>query len=1079
MEALAAVGLASNILQLIECGYKVNVMAKELHRSGHDATQTNKSAAFGVQELRELSLSVMNDLPASDLSDDEKALDSLKVKNPKRKLGTVIVVFRNMRKRGEREQLQACLDNYRMQLSVQINKMSRSDLVRRLEHTLSTVSMSHQEILYLRDQVQKLQHKSMVDSANMVTFFRKLQEAVEVPLRQFSILQGLRDPRMHNRYENVDTAHRKTFKWLLYGPEETKGDGKQECAGYASQSQHPNFGQTGALIQAKHRQHKDLNMGSDKSGFESLSRGDIFRIAGKPGAGKSTLMKFICESEATLEHLKAWSGEKHLICAKAFFWRLGDDEQKSFSGLVNCLLHQILKAAPELIPFVFPSVWDSGSTKPIPFDPTARQAFDRLLGSGKVFEKHKVIFFIDGLDEFEGRHLDLISEIVGWTTRNPADLKICVASRQWNEFEVGFQGYPCLRIHEWTRDDIKIFVTDRFDEISGLSTSVATHDLKTLAEAIVDKAEGVFLWVRVVLAAIEQGVLNGDDFQDLEGKVAAFPSELKDLYQHLLDSIPECDRQKAFETLIFTHYQDTMFPQALLRYKFLGDISKDPDFAMKLSMRPLQEEELERGLVNTNRQINGRCKGFLEVSPAKRECHKGDVDVKFMHSTVAEFLNQPNIREIINPRLSSIDMMDRLYQSFLAFAKSIDTDEFYSILNEMGFSRDNSGTCPFILQLNRIIRTFLQGPGFYRPERYVPGSTSRFLGFLGQMEQIASQRVQNRLGSSQRITHDVRVTFRNAADHSYANRLRLFIPQTQLISVLAARHLLFEYFDEDGPCDLRALHQVDPVSIKEIVHAILGGVFTQVYTPRAFKMLEILFRNGISPNVQIEWRSSIGKFERKWDLWSGILGRLIFIGLPIEESSWVPAPHRARYEKGFGYQIIELCLRYGAGEDFILTFGPCYEVIGVDRLIVQVHGGEINDRHTDLDDFWFEDIWVDYHLEIVRYARNKGGVLTLRDILAYCFPQDCHHLYELLDKKHPAASMMEREDGPNSSHSIVMPILFPEENRYFEDNPGELKSIYFCDMNKPKHCKPCLAHSEKCFEDFEAKLKNKERRTDK
>ncbi|OTA55055.1 hypothetical protein K449DRAFT_425929 [Hypoxylon sp. EC38] len=1097
--AVAVIGLASNILQLIECGNKVIMIAKELHGSGQDATQANENATFVAQEMRELSLRIINDLPKSNLTDDEEAmcrlaqqcsqlsnkllvlLDSLKVGNPKRKRDMVTAVFRNMRKRSERDQLQADLDNHRKQLHVQINAMSRSDLTRRLEHALNTLSMSRQDILYLRDHVQKLQQKSMIDSANMMAFLRQLQEVVEVPLRQLVILQSIRDPRMHDRFENIDPAHRKTFEWLLHGPENLQDDGDQECTEDNGQNQTPDVGEETTYIQAKRRQHKEfvawlqaanvslpdevpsLDTSSNEPRFVSSCRGSIFRITGKPGAGKSTLMKFLCESDTTLDYLKTWSGDKHLICAKAFFWRLGIDEQKNLSGLINCLLYQILKAAPELIPIAFPSAWRSDLMSHFPFEPNGTQAFDILLRSGRVFEKHKAIFFIDGLDEFKGPPLDLVRKIIDWATSNPTDLKICVSSRQWNEFEVGFDGYPSLRIHEWTRDDIKIFVTDRFGEICDLSTSVNKLDLNTLADIVVDKAEGVFLWVRVVLAAIEQGVLNDDDFQDLREKVTAFPSELNDLYQYLFDSIQERDRQRAFEILMLTYYGGTSEPQALLRYKFLSDISKDPDFATKLSMRPLQEEELKRSLTIAGRQINGKCKGFLEISPTKREYHRGDEDVKFMHSTVTEFLSRPNIRKVIDERLININIFDLICQSFVAFAKSIDTDEFYSQPiheNERFPWDDGDEGCPFIVQLNNIIGTCIRGSG---------PITCRIFTFLGQIEQIIGQRLQKRLDNSQRITLENDIMYRHRPDYCSSTPFIFWILPTQLCKVLAARHLLFEYFDNDGQCDIRTLYQDDPVSMKQIVNSVISGLSEKVYSLRAFRMLEILFRNGQSPTVQIELYHLDGETNSEWYLWDWILRRLIFIGSPIEKLVY----RGSDYEKGFGYRLIELCLRYGAGENFTLTFGPCYEVIGADRLVVQVHGGDSNGRRTDIDVRQFRDICVDYHLDIVRYARKKDGVLTLRDLLAYCFPHDFHRLYELLDK-HPVSLTTERADESLNSDLSVMPILFPEENRYFDEEPDELKRGYYGDEKKPRHCRQCLVHSEKCFEDFEARLRDKE-----
>lgn len=83
-------------------------------------------------------------------------------------------------------------------------------------------------MLHLRDHVQKLQHRVVVDSDNTMAFFRKLQEIVEIPFKQAAILQSLRYPRMHDRFENVDPAHRNTFQWLLEGPETPSEEEQRE-----------------------------------------------------------------------------------------------------------------------------------------------------------------------------------------------------------------------------------------------------------------------------------------------------------------------------------------------------------------------------------------------------------------------------------------------------------------------------------------------------------------------------------------------------------------------------------------------------------------------------------------------------------------------------------------------------------------------------------------------------------------------------------------------------------------------------------------------------------------------------------
>jgi hypothetical protein len=69
--------------------------------------------------------------------------------------------------------------------------------------------------------------------------------------------------------------------------------------------------------------------------------------------------------------------------------------------------------------------------------------------------------FIDGLDEFEGTPEVLVALVKALTQQSPF-LKICVASRPWVTFEAAFETKPHLRLADLTYNDIKHFVTSKF-----------------------------------------------------------------------------------------------------------------------------------------------------------------------------------------------------------------------------------------------------------------------------------------------------------------------------------------------------------------------------------------------------------------------------------------------------------------------------------------------------------------------------------------------------------------------------------------------------------------------------------------
>jgi hypothetical protein len=72
----------------------------------------------------------------------------------------------------------------------------------------------------------------------------------------------------------------------------------------------------------------------------------IFWINGKPGSGKSTLMKYAYCDPRLKEYLN--HGSDSALLAKFFFYDQGLPTEKSFSGLLYSMVYQLLEALPEL-----------------------------------------------------------------------------------------------------------------------------------------------------------------------------------------------------------------------------------------------------------------------------------------------------------------------------------------------------------------------------------------------------------------------------------------------------------------------------------------------------------------------------------------------------------------------------------------------------------------------------------------------------------------------------------------------------------------------------------------------------------
>src|SRR5271156_231640 len=198
----------------------------------------------------------------------------------------------------------------------------------------------------------------------------------------------------------------------------------------------------------------------DDIDFVSWLRDDrgIYWIRGKPGSGKSTLMKFLHNSERTSENIRHWRPRRKQVVAWFFFHERGSYLQKSFEGLLRAILLQIVEEEPELAKFMLPfylrrhiterSTWTINDLE---------QALLTLLEQkGTALD---IFLFLDALDEYDGTPeviADFMDSIVSLCTDSdsPSRVKICFSSRPWDAFVAKFDECPGFLMHHKTKTDI-------------------------------------------------------------------------------------------------------------------------------------------------------------------------------------------------------------------------------------------------------------------------------------------------------------------------------------------------------------------------------------------------------------------------------------------------------------------------------------------------------------------------------------------------------------------------------------------------------------------------------------------------
>jgi hypothetical protein len=387
----------------------------------------------------------------------------------------------------------------------------------------------------------------------------------------------------------------------------------------------------------------------------------IFWISGKPGSGKSTLMKYLISTAQKSDSLRRWSDTRKLVIADYFFWVNGTELQRSLEGLLRALLHEILRQHPNLIAYLLPEAWrsasrhisNSGSIKLPWHSPewtcTALLKSVQRLSTVKNLDANFLIF-IDGLDEYDGHFEDLIQ-----TTRYLMEVgvKLCIASRPWNVFEevFGSDASRKLYLEDFNRGDIQRYVVEKLGRhFSSQRIDLAEAD--EIVTEIVGKSQGVFLWVRLTVRSLEEGLRNRDSLSLLRKRLAAFPSDLDQFFRHMFTSLDVIYR--AHLSHMFQIALAAFAPLSTIAYYYLDVISEDPDHAMSMPAHILQPWDSNKITEDQIVRINGRSKGLLEVTKIKANRritrHKADyieTRVDFLHRTVKDFITTTEIQKMI------------------------------------------------------------------------------------------------------------------------------------------------------------------------------------------------------------------------------------------------------------------------------------------------------------------------------------------------------------------------------------------------------------------------------------------------
>ncbi|KAH7264352.1 hypothetical protein B0J15DRAFT_393989 [Fusarium solani] len=406
-----------------------------------------------------------------------------------------------------------------------------------------------------------------------------LQDAL--PNRRRLLLDSFKFEQIDSRKISIKTAHSKTCHWFLKHPQYLKW-----------------------LDPQKHTQHH---------GF--------LWIRGKPGVGKSTIMKFV--------YLKTKRKKSHAhgITASFFFHARGEYLEKSIAGMYRSLLLQLLEGYPDL-----QEVLDDTDLVPRGQNecPPLNILKDLFHDAVSKLGQRSFTCFVDALDECDEQQVvemvHYFEDLAESCASKGVRLQICFSSRH----------YPYIRIlHgiELTLEHQQGHIEDMDNYIQHNLRIRDTALVEELRPQMLEKASGVFLWVVLVV-----DILNKENRRGrlaLRKRLADVPSGLSELFKDILRRDKDNMEDLLLCILWILCAKRPLRPEEYYHALWSGLIPKnlvDPE---------MPDVTVSDSVECVDSYVITSSKGLVEVTKSKSST------VQFIHESVRDFLiKDEGLREL-------------------------------------------------------------------------------------------------------------------------------------------------------------------------------------------------------------------------------------------------------------------------------------------------------------------------------------------------------------------------------------------------------------------------------------------------
>jgi ankyrin repeat protein len=434
--------------------------------------------------------------------------------------------------------------------------------------------------------------------------------------RRKELLESLQFENIDSRYLTIKSAQAKTCRWLL--------------------------------------QHSDFLAWRNPSELDQ-HHGFLW-ISGKPGAGKSTLMKF-----AYNHAINNAVEDETIVCF--FFNARGDDLEKSVMGMYRSLLFQLFTKLPDLQEVLD----DSNLTlRSISSDRTLGIELLHGLLSAAILKlgRRCLAFYIDALDECNEQEVRTMKENFERLGENAVEsgiqLYICFSSRHYPYIDVRYGRKLVLEDQIGHQKDLDSFVRSKLR----LGTR---KQLEPIMDEILERATGIFMWVVLVVDILNKEFEKGRMFA-VRKRLREIPDELHQLFRDILtrDNNNMDDLLLCIQWILYSNR-----PLKSTEFYFALTSGLDP------KPENLEWKKEDITLDDMDRFVLSSSKGLAEVTKSKART------VQFIHESVRDFLIKDNGIHDLWPELKEDFRnvsLDRLKQCCHTYLTTIEVSK--SVLHE-------------------------------------------------------------------------------------------------------------------------------------------------------------------------------------------------------------------------------------------------------------------------------------------------------------------------------------------------------------------------------------------------------------